>query len=84
MQLRNQRLLIFRPRLAGLEQLGQMIPNRRPPLLHLRWRHRIRARQLRDRLKPHQGFESHFGLKGRTVPFAFRFHQSAFFHLQQA
>jgi hypothetical protein len=29
---------------------------------------------LRDRLKPNQGFESYFGLEGRTMPFAFCFH----------
>ena len=51
--------------LPGLEQLGHMVPNRRAPLRHLRRMHRILSRQLRDRLKPHQGFESHFGLEGR-------------------
>ena len=74
MQLRNQLLLIFRPRLPGFEQFGHVIPNRRAPLRHLRWMHRVLSRQLRDRLKPDQGFESHFGLEGRTMPFAFCFH----------
>jgi hypothetical protein len=31
MQLRNQLLLVLHPRLPGLEQLGQVIPNRRAP-----------------------------------------------------
>ncbi len=60
MQLRNQLLLIFRPRLSRLKQLGHVIPNRRPPLRHLRRMHHILSRQLRDRLKPNQGFESNF------------------------
>ena len=83
MQLGNQLLLVLLARLPGLEQLGHVIPNGRPPLRDLRRMHRILSRQLRDRLKPHQGFESHFGLKGRTVPFAFGSHASAFSHLQQ-
>src|SRR3984957_2468143 len=83
MQLGNQLLLILRARLPGLEQFGQVIPNRRPPLRDLRRMHRILSRQLRNRLKPHQGFESHFGLEGRTMPFAFRFHKSALSYLQQ-
>jgi hypothetical protein len=82
MQLRNQLLLVFRPGLTGREQLGQVIPNRRPPLRHLRRMHCILSRQLRDRLKPNQGFESHFGLEGRTMPFPFGFH-SLFSFLQQ-
>jgi len=82
MQLRNQLLLILRPRLSGLEQLGHVIPNRRPPLRYLRRMHRILSRQLRDRLKPNQGFESNFGLEGRTMPFASCFHSLLSF-LQQ-
>jgi hypothetical protein len=82
MQLRNQLLLILRPRLPRLEQLGHVIPNRRPPLRHLRRMHRILSRQLRDRLQPHQGFESHLGLEGRTMPFPFCFHSLLSF-LQQ-
>jgi hypothetical protein len=38
---------------------------------------------LRDRFQPHQGFESHFGLEGRTVSFPFCFHKSALSYLQQ-
>lgn len=75
MQLRDQLLLVLRPGLGRFEQLGQVIPNRRPPVRHLRRMHRILSRQLRDRLEPHQGFESHFGLEGRTMPFAFAFHR---------
>jgi hypothetical protein len=82
MQLRNQLLLVLRPRLPGLEQLGQVIPNRRPPLRHLCRMHSVLSRQLRDRLKPHQGFESHFGLEGRTMPFAFCFHSLLSFRQQ--
>jgi hypothetical protein len=83
MQLRNQLLLVLRPGLSRLEQFGQVIPNRRPPLRDLRRMHRILSRQLRDRFQPHQGFESHFGLEGRTVSFPFCFHKSALSYLQQ-
>ena len=83
MQLRDQLLLILRAGSSRLKQLRQTIPDRRFPLRDLRRMHRVLSRQLRDRLKPHQGLESHFGLKGRTVPFAFGFHASAFSHLQQ-
>jgi hypothetical protein len=83
MQLGNQLLLILRPRLAGFKQFGHVIPNRRPPLRDLRRMHRLLSRQLHDRFQPHQGFESHFGLEGRTVPFAFCFHKSALSYLQQ-
>jgi len=83
MQLRDQLLLILRAGLPRLEQFGQMIPNRRFPLRDLRRIHRILSRQLRDRFEPHQGFESHFGLEGRTVSFAFCFHRSALSYLQQ-
>ena len=83
MQLRNQLLLIFRAGLPGLKQFGHVIPNRRSPLRDLRRMHCILSRQLRDRLKPHQGFESHFGLEGRTVSFPFCFHKSALSYLQQ-
>ena len=76
-QLGNQLLLVLRPGLPGLEQFGHVIPNCRPPLRHLGRMHRILSRQLRDRLKPHQGFESRLGLEGRTMPFAFSFHKSA-------
>ena len=84
MQLRNQLLLIFRPRLSRLKQLGQVIPNRCPPLRHLRRMHGMLSRQLRDRLKPNQGFESNFGLEGRTMPFAFCFHSLLSFLQQTA
>ena len=83
MQLGNQLLLVLRAGLAGLKQFRHVIPNRRSPLRDLRWMHRILSRQLRDRLKPHQGFESHFGLEGRTMPFAFCFHKSALSYRQQ-
>ena len=83
MQLGNQLLLVLRARLSGLEEFGHVIPNRRSPLRDLRWMHRILSRQLRDRLKPNQGFESHFGLEGRTMSFPFCFHKSALSYLQQ-
>jgi len=83
MQLRNQLLLVLRAGLPGLEQFGHVIPNRRSPLRDLRRMHCIFSRQLRDRLKPDQGFESHFGLEGRTVSFPFCFHKSALSYLQQ-
>jgi hypothetical protein len=82
-QLGNQLLLILCSGLPGLEEFGHVIPNRGPPLRDLGWMHRILSRQLRDRLQPHQGFESHFGLEGRTMPFAFSFHKSALSYLQQ-
>ena len=67
------------PQLLGeafsrLKELGHVIPNRRAPLRHLGRMHPILSRQLRDRLKPNQGFESYLGLEGRTMPFAFCFH----------
>ena len=83
MQLRNQLFLILRPGLPGLEECGHVIPNRGSPLRDLGWMHCILSRQLRDRLKPRQGFESHFGLEGRTMPFAFSFPKSALSYLQQ-
>jgi hypothetical protein len=52
MQLRNQLLLVLRPRLPGFEQLRHVVPNRRAPLRHLRRMHSILSRQLRDRLNP--------------------------------
>jgi len=82
-QLGDQLLLVLRPRLPRLEQFGHVIPNRRPPLRDLRRMHRILSRQLRDRFQPHQGFESHFSLEGRTVSFPFCFHKSALSYLQQ-
>ena len=82
MQLRNQLRLILRPRPTRLEQLGQVVPNRRPPLRHLRRMHRMHSRQLRDRLKPNQGFEFHLGLEGRIMPLSFRFHSLLFFPKQ--
>ena len=46
MQLRNQLLLVLRPRLPRLKQLGHVIPDRRPPLRHLRRMHRMRSKGL--------------------------------------
>ena len=83
MQLRDQLLLILRARRTRLKEFGQPVPNRGLPLRDLRRMHRILSRQLRDRLKPHQGFESHFGLEGSTVSFPFCFHWSALSYLQQ-
>ena len=82
MQLGNQLLLILRPGLPRLKEFGHVIPNRRSPLCHLRRMYPVLSRQLRDRLKPHQGFESHFGLEGRTMPFAFCFHSLLSFRQQ--
>ena len=65
---------------ARLEQLRQPVPNGGFPLGDLGRMHRVLSRQLRDRLKPQQGFESHFGFEGTTVPFASCFHRSAFSH----
>jgi len=45
-QLRNQLLLVLRPRLPRLKQLGHVIPDRRPPLRHLRRMHRMRSKGL--------------------------------------
>jgi hypothetical protein len=83
MQLGNQLFLVLRPGLPGLKEFGHVVPNRGPPLGDLRRMHRILSRQLRDRFQPHQGFESHFGLEGRTVSFAFCFHRFALSYLQQ-
>ena len=83
MQLSDQLFLILRPRLPRLEQFGHVIPNRRPPLRDLRRMHRILSRQLRDRFEPDPGFESHVGLEGRTVSFAFCFLRFALSYLQQ-
>jgi hypothetical protein len=82
-QLRDQLLLVFGARMPRLKQIGQPVANGRFPLRDLRRMNRVLSRQLRDRLKPHQGFESYLGLEGRTVPFSFCFHQSAFSHFQQ-
>jgi hypothetical protein len=82
-QLRNQLLLVRRARVPRLKEIGQPVANGRFPLRDLRRMHHVLSRQLRDRLKPHQGFESHFGLEGPTMPFSFCFHQSAFSHFQQ-
>src|SRR5208282_4322353 len=83
MQLGNQLLLVLCAGLSWLEEFGHVIPNRGSPLRDLRWMHCILSRQLRDRLKPHQGLESHFSLEGRTVSFPFCFHKSALSYLQQ-
>src|ERR1035437_2416450 len=57
-----------------------MLANHALPLCHLDRMHLVVSCNLSNRLDPHQGFQSYFGLEGACIPFPFSFtHSSAVF-----
>src|ERR1035438_7469165 len=55
-----------------------MLANHPLPLCHLDRMHLVVPCNLSNRLDPHQGFQSYFGLEGACIPFPFSFtHSSA-------
>src|ERR1035437_8999387 len=57
-----------------------MLANHALPLCHLDRMHLVVSCNLSNRLDPHEGFQSYFGLEGACIPFPFSFtHSSAVF-----
>lgn len=80
MELRHLRLAVLSRSRRRLEEFRQPVPDHSLPLRHLHRMHLILTGNLAHRFNPHQRFQSHLGLEGSCMPFAFCFaHSSAGF-----